>query len=316
MTHEIKIIRRELMKNKILGIIIWLAIILIGGNAAYAITVTANPNPTTVYQSVAITVTVTFAGNAPFCPIEINYGDGSIGTFTCTTPSCGRVADKIYTEPGIKTVTVRNIGTGCTLPFTPDPVSLNVVVNCLPLAIVTASPLPSGTKNEPYSLQLESSGGVAPLHYTLLVGSLPPGLVLNSSSGIISGIPTTNKLYSFTIRLGDSCPLTARTTSKAFTLTIMNACAPLVFVTSSPLPSGTINQPYSLQFESSGGQPPYLYNSTGSLPPGLSLNSSAGSLSGVPTQSGPFSFTISSSDDNKCLTIVSLTLCESFVDQM
>ncbi|HEX3461743.1 MAG TPA: Ig domain-containing protein, partial [Acidimicrobiales bacterium] len=74
------------------------------------------------------------------------------------------------------------------------------------------------------------------------------------------------------------------------------AAAPVTITTTSPLPDATVNSPYSVTLQASGGTPPYAWQwgiDTGShneqLPPGLSFSSS-GTLSGTPTQWGSFEF--------------------------
>lgn len=70
--------------------------------------------------------------------------------------------------------------------------------------IATATlPLPSGNTGIPYSLALQATGGVAPLTWSLLLGSLPPGLSLGSD-GLISGTPMVATTGSFTIRVSGS----------------------------------------------------------------------------------------------------------------
>ena len=51
---------------------------------------------------------------------------------------------------------------------------------------------------------LQATGGVAPYAWSLALGSLPPGLTLNASTGVISGKPTTLGAWSFTARAQDS----------------------------------------------------------------------------------------------------------------
>ena len=67
---------------------------------------------------------------------------------------------------------------------------------------------------------------------------------------------------------------------------------PVAITMNSPLPSGTVGAAYSLALTASGGTTPYTWSvSAGSLPEGLSL-SSAGALSGTPTQAMTASFTV------------------------
>ncbi len=73
----------------------------------------------------------------------------------------------------------------------------------------------------------------------------------------------------------------------------------LSIVTSSPLPSGTDHVKYhKVQLVASGGMAPYKWTiSTGTLPHGITL-SSAGLLSGTPTVSGTFLFTVKVKDSS------------------
>ncbi len=77
--------------------------------------------------------------------------------------------------------------------------------------------------------------------------------------------------------------------------------APLTITSSSPLPTGIVGSPYAFTFQATGGVGPaagYPYSwslAAGTLPPGLSLNSS-GLLSGTPTTAGSYSFRIRVAD--------------------
>ncbi len=80
-----------------------------------------------------------------------------------------------------------------------------------PLAILTTS-LPLGTVGTAYSATLSASGGTGPYTWTVVGGSLPPGLGLNP--GGISGTPAAAGLFSFTVQAGDSgSPPQAATTN-------------------------------------------------------------------------------------------------------
>jgi hypothetical protein len=76
------------------------------------------------------------------------------------------------------------------------------------LAIVTSIMDPA-VVGQPYSVQLAASGGFPPYMWTLVSGSLPPGLTL-SITGLISGTPTTATTSSFTIQATDSAGAAAR----------------------------------------------------------------------------------------------------------
>ena len=47
---------------------------------------------------------------------------------------------------------------------------------------------------------MKATGGKAPYTWSVVNGALPPGLSLNASTGVISGITTTKGTYNFTVR--------------------------------------------------------------------------------------------------------------------
>src|SRR5208283_3064957 len=67
------------------------------------------------------------------------------------------------------------------------------------LAVSTTS-LPNGNQNSStaYSTTLLAYGGAQPYTWSITAGSLPPGLTLAPSTGVISGTPTTAGAYPFT----------------------------------------------------------------------------------------------------------------------
>ena len=77
----------------------------------------------------------------------------------------------------------------------------------------------------------------------------------------------------------------------------------LTITTSSLLPDGTVDRAYSVTLAASGGKTPYTWSlDSGNLPDGLNL-SSGGVISGTPTASGTFNFTIRvTGDDNRSST--------------
>jgi sugar lactone lactonase YvrE len=88
-----------------------------------------------------------------------------------------------------------------------------------PLVIVTSSPLPTGTVGVAYSTTLVGGGGTPSYRWSLSAGSLPSGLSLASTTGVLSGTPTAPGTFSFTVRVTDSAQPAASAT-KAFTMTV------------------------------------------------------------------------------------------------
>ncbi len=78
------------------------------------------------------------------------------------------------------------------------PISIN------PALQVTTTTLPNGSPSVFYSATLAASGGIAPYSWTITQGSLPIGLTLNATSGVISGTPTATGTSSFTVQASDS----------------------------------------------------------------------------------------------------------------
>lgn len=75
------------------------------------------------------------------------------------------------------------------------------VQQALPLQITTYS-LPTGTVGAPYDATLTATGGVPPYTWTVISGSLPAGLSLNSN-GEITGTPTATGNSNFTVQVTD-----------------------------------------------------------------------------------------------------------------
>ncbi|MGO9384086.1 MAG: beta strand repeat-containing protein, partial [Mycobacterium sp.] len=150
---------------------------------------------------------------------------------------------------------------------------------------------PSGEAGVPYSDQLTVTGGTSPFTWSVSAGSLPPGVTLNASTGLLSGTPTTAGTYSFTVKVADS---SGQSNTEAVTLTVI----PGPSLSFPAPPSGWTHTVYGDTLTESGGTSPFTWSvSSGSLPSGISLNAS-GTLSGTPTVTGTFAFTVKVSDAN------------------
>jgi len=95
---------------------------------------------------------------------------------------------------------------------------LRIDVQLPPLTLNEAA-LPEGLVGSAYSAALRASGGTVPYSFSVSGGSLPPGLALNTDTGVLSGTPTLHGAFTFEATVTDSNqpPLSA---SRTFTVTI------------------------------------------------------------------------------------------------
>lgn len=168
-------------------------------------------------------------------------------------------------------------------------------------SFVTTSPLTDGETGVAYNEAILIQDGLGPYTWSLLSGTLPPGLALNTAatglSSAITGTPTASGVYNFTIRVVDA---NNQTVDLVCQLTII--AAP-IFVTTSPLPDADQGVAYNESIVAQDGVGPYTWSLlSGLLPPGLSLDTGETDLdttiSGVPTTSGVYNFTIRLVDNN------------------
>lgn len=158
---------------------------------------------------------------------------------------------------------------------------------------VTVNPAPSisgpqqsATQGTPYSSAFSASGGTAPLTFSLINSSLPPGLVLNPATGAITGTPTTPGQFVFQGRVTDANNATAQA------LFVINVSPAPLSVLTGALPAGRVAEPYQTSIGALGGLPPYSFSlASGALPPGVSLLGN-GTLQGTPAAPGEFAFTV------------------------
>lgn len=155
-------------------------------------------------------------------------------------------------------------------------------------------------------------GGYTPYTYYVSSGILPPGLTLNSSTGLVSGIPTTVQNLAptvFAVRdlYGTQSPNTATVNFSVQILPVIAVAGTTTAV------SSAINQSitsFSLFDSVSNGFAPYTYFvSSGTLPPGLILNSSTGVVSGTPTTvqgAANVVFSVKDSQNNQSSTTVTV----------
>nr|WP_193725440.1 putative Ig domain-containing protein [Xanthomonas campestris] len=160
-----------------------------------------------------------------------------------------------------------------------------------PVIVVAPTALPAATRGTAYSQTLSASGGTAPYTYAVSAGNVPAGLTL-ASNGTLSGTATVEGSFNFTVTATDANTFTA---SQAYAVTV---AGPNLALPASSLPAGTAGQAYAATIApATGGTAPYSYALTaGALPSGVVLDAATGTLSGTPTVSGTFNFTLTVTD--------------------
>jgi hypothetical protein len=162
--------------------------------------------------------------------------------------------------------------------------------------ITSAAPPTSASLNVAYpSFHTFTASGTAPITWTVSSGALPTGMTL-STGGLLSGTPTATGTFTFAVTAANGTNPNA--VSSTYTIDVTNAPA----ITSAAPASATINVAYTHNFSAS--QAITTWSTTGTLPPGLIFGTSGanGQLSGTPTMTGSFPFTVSAMNANGTAT--------------
>ena len=255
------------------------------------LTVTSNL-PITINPALAIT---TLSLPAGFMGTAYNTTVTAVGgttpyTFTATGLPAGlsiSAAGAIVGSPTAAGTTTATITVTDSTPGTHLTNTANLSITINPgLAITTAS-LPAGFVGTAYSATVAASGGTTP--YTFTATGLPGGLSI-STTGQVTGSPTTAGTTTAAITVTDSTTGTHLTNTVNFPITINPGLA----ITTASLPSGFVNSAYSATVVATGGTSPYTFTASG-LPAGLSI-STGGAITGSPTAAGTVTAVITATD--------------------
>jgi hypothetical protein len=131
--------------------------------------------------------------------------------------------------------------------------------------------------------------------------NLPPGLTLNTSTGAVTGTPTTLGSYSFKIRATN---VTASADTPTRTI-VINPPAP-IFTVLTLSPDAGLGVSYSGQITASDATSYSVFS--GSLPDGITLDTTTGAISGAPTSTGSFSFVLRATNVTGSVNTSTLTI--------
>ncbi len=155
-------------------------------------------------------------------------------------------------------------------------------------ALLVPSSFATGTPVTLSALSINCASPVGPVTVTSSAGET---ITLNDD-GVAPDLAAGDGIFSATATFSQNyTSLTFSSPAATEKVTI-----PLA-ITSSSLPNGSVNTPYSQTLQASGGVLPYTWSITsGNLPTGFTLNSSTGVISGTATIVGSYSFTAQVTD--------------------
>jgi hypothetical protein len=156
--------------------------------------------------------------------------------------------------------------------------NLNFVTTYIPEAIV----------DNTYQTKIKANGTM-PLTFSVITGSLPQGITIDSQTGTIYGSASIAGSYTFTVRIHDASNLYAE---REFTIDAFDALT----LTTILIDGITAKENYDFNVLAKGGLQPYTFTLiSGSFPDGLVLSKS-GNISGVPLSSGSTNITVQVTD--------------------
>jgi hypothetical protein len=209
----------------------------------------------------------------------VSYGATGLPGWLSVNTETGLISG---TPPGGGTYTFSPTATNVSGTGT-ELVTLTVSNNSSSAPVLTSATTASGTVGSSFSYQITATN--SPTSYSAL--SLPAGLVFNSTTGTITGTPSTVGTYPVPI----SATNASGSSSAVLTLTVSPIIAPVI--TSPTMLSCTPAN--SVSYQITGTNAPTSFSASG-LPTGLNYDSSSGIISGTPATTGTSMVTLSATN--------------------
>lgn len=171
-----------------------------------------------------------------------------------------------------------------------------------------------GTVGEAYPDRTIVVGGNTPYVTMVISGALPDGLSINPTTGVLSGTPTQYGVFTFKVEATDTPLDPNKAISKEYTVKIVGPANPPISLINN-IPDGKVAEAYPASALVAGGNMPYVTTiKSGALPDGLKIDSATGVLSGTPTKSGDFTFTVEATDtSNPDIGLVAETVSKGYM---
>jgi hypothetical protein len=268
-------------------------------SAPATLTVTAPPPPPVVQASQNVSgnfgVALSYQILANNNPASYALASGSLPSGVTLNTTTGLISGTPTAFGSFNPAFTATNGSG-----TSPAVTIPITIAAPPAPVVAASQSITITLGQSVNYQILASN--SPASYALAAGSLPAGLSLNTTSGVLSGTPSAAFSGSPTFtatNLGGTSP------AVAITITVNLPPAPVV--SASQTITGNATLPVSYQIIASNSPTSYALAS-GSLPSGLSLNTSTGMISGTPTTTSSVSPTFTATNPGGTSPAVAISI--------
>ena len=266
--------------------------------------ITADPSPVYLVgptgDEAEITATLVDGEGSPV--------EGATFTWMSEDPSIasvtdeGRVAAVSLGETGVVVAAEKNAVT----------IVDTIAVGVYPPLVLDSTTIPNAVSGEAFAHLIGASGGNGTYQWAVTAGDLAPGLSLDAANGSLGGTPTLDGQYDFTVQVtsGDGQVVSSDLTGHVY---------PLLQITTDSMQDGLFGVEYTVTTSpvvAFGGDGNLTWSvASGALPDGLVLGPTDGEVTGTPTATGQFDFTVevTSGDGQMASVMLSMEIFPSLV---